>query len=340
MILIQVLDADNRVLLDRKVDNFPCTVGRSPLNDIVVPDRSVSGMHVLIEFDGIDIVLRDNGSSNGIYKGSKRVNEIRGGESVSCGVGKLRLVASKLEASVEKTQMLTLAQLSERSERNKKVNNKVPPRDETVAIEEFALSTRILFFTLALFLLAGEIFLKGLIDPKDIAIAVIESLVTILLVAGAVSILSRLISKAWRFWDFLALGATTYCYDSVLNLARQTVDFNWTTKLANQATSAAGLLSFVLYFLVCRAVFARFSWAKFGIGFAVVALSLAGYGFLKEGRGRAEPEFTVKTWHKLDDTLVRVLRPLRSDTDSTTHLTELMNDDFDALEASRDPASN
>ncbi|HRI08945.1 MAG TPA: sigma 54-interacting transcriptional regulator, partial [Nannocystaceae bacterium] len=52
------------------------TVGRSPVNDLVLSDHSVSGMHVEILLDARGILLRDLGSTNGTQVHGLRVREV------------------------------------------------------------------------------------------------------------------------------------------------------------------------------------------------------------------------------------------------------------------------
>ena len=49
--------------------------GRNPLNDLVLSDDLISGFHFAIEFEAEAIVLRDLGSTNGVYIGGVRVRE-------------------------------------------------------------------------------------------------------------------------------------------------------------------------------------------------------------------------------------------------------------------------
>jgi hypothetical protein len=41
------------------------SIGRSPVNDLVLPDPSVSGQHASLIIDGSQVQLRDDGSKNG-----------------------------------------------------------------------------------------------------------------------------------------------------------------------------------------------------------------------------------------------------------------------------------
>ncbi len=51
-------------------------IGRSPENDIIMDDNSVSRQHASILIDGANYSVRDNGSSNGTYINGIRINGI------------------------------------------------------------------------------------------------------------------------------------------------------------------------------------------------------------------------------------------------------------------------
>jgi pimeloyl-ACP methyl ester carboxylesterase len=67
------------------------TIGRREMNDIPIPDGSVSQHHALIERRGDDYVIRDTGSSNGVWLGTQRIEEhrLRDGDVLSLGRAKL-----------------------------------------------------------------------------------------------------------------------------------------------------------------------------------------------------------------------------------------------------------
>ncbi|MBK8264885.1 MAG: sigma 54-dependent Fis family transcriptional regulator [Nannocystis sp.] len=52
------------------------TVGRSPVNDLVLTDTSVSGIHIELHLDERGVLLRDLGSTNGTIVAGLRVREI------------------------------------------------------------------------------------------------------------------------------------------------------------------------------------------------------------------------------------------------------------------------
>jgi len=62
---IRAVHLDGSILFEKEVEKFPVTIGRSNLNDLVVPDSSVSGNHLLINRSKDGIEVRDVGSTNG-----------------------------------------------------------------------------------------------------------------------------------------------------------------------------------------------------------------------------------------------------------------------------------
>ena len=67
------------------------TIGRGDRTDVSIPDESVSVQHALIERRGKDYVIRDTGSTNGLWLGKGRVEEhrLRDGDVLRLGRAKL-----------------------------------------------------------------------------------------------------------------------------------------------------------------------------------------------------------------------------------------------------------
>jgi pSer/pThr/pTyr-binding forkhead associated (FHA) protein len=66
------------------------TIGRGGGNDVSIPDESVSKQHARVERRGDGFVIRDAGSSNGVWLGKQRVEEhrLRDGDVLSLGRAK------------------------------------------------------------------------------------------------------------------------------------------------------------------------------------------------------------------------------------------------------------
>lgn len=52
-----------------------CTIGRSPLCQIVIQHNTVSRLHACIRREGVRYVLQDTGSTNGTFVNGRRIQE-------------------------------------------------------------------------------------------------------------------------------------------------------------------------------------------------------------------------------------------------------------------------
>lgn len=69
-----------RVTLGSEIKTFPVRpglayVGRSTLNDVVIPDATISQRHASIEYSRNGVFLKDLGSTNGTYVAGQQVKE-------------------------------------------------------------------------------------------------------------------------------------------------------------------------------------------------------------------------------------------------------------------------
>lgn len=86
--MIQLVISKRGEVLGRGVFSQPTvTIGRSPENDVVVDDPAFSCFHALIESSGGRWVLRDRGSTNGVFHCGLRVAEwaLNDGDEVAVG---------------------------------------------------------------------------------------------------------------------------------------------------------------------------------------------------------------------------------------------------------------
>ena len=70
------------------------TVGRSEQNDVVLPDRSVSSLHAVIEDHGAGWTVRDLASTNGTWVGGQRIwgeRRLQAGDDIRFGNVRARL---------------------------------------------------------------------------------------------------------------------------------------------------------------------------------------------------------------------------------------------------------
>ncbi|MFW6367468.1 MAG: FHA domain-containing protein, partial [bacterium] len=72
-IIVQANEGERRY----RLESFPCRLGRSKSCEIVVPDSSISSHHATVK-QGSDgcLYLVDNDSTNGVYRGTERVQRV------------------------------------------------------------------------------------------------------------------------------------------------------------------------------------------------------------------------------------------------------------------------
>jgi hypothetical protein len=74
MILLKIYEEDHCIL--RKIDWYPCVIGRSMHVDISVGHLSVSGRHAAIEAFEDHFIIRDLGSFNGLFHNGVKVESV------------------------------------------------------------------------------------------------------------------------------------------------------------------------------------------------------------------------------------------------------------------------
>lgn len=74
MILLRIYEDDHCVL--KKIDWYPCVIGRSMHSDVSVGHSSVSGRHAIIEAFEDSFILRDFGSTNGVFHNGAKVESL------------------------------------------------------------------------------------------------------------------------------------------------------------------------------------------------------------------------------------------------------------------------
>ncbi len=74
------------------VSSFPCRIGRVQGNEIVIPDRSISSLHAVLELHGGDqIQIEDQWSTNGIYLDTRRVSQLLVNRLLRLNLGNVRV---------------------------------------------------------------------------------------------------------------------------------------------------------------------------------------------------------------------------------------------------------
>jgi hypothetical protein len=98
VIAVRVL-RQGAVVREQVLRDLPVRVGRSPDNDVVLFDPSVSRAHAVIEADAAgDLVVRDLGSRNAVHLGPRAVSEAHGARVVRCLLGRVEIEVERLGA--------------------------------------------------------------------------------------------------------------------------------------------------------------------------------------------------------------------------------------------------
>ncbi len=193
-----------------KVENFPCTIGRSIQNTIVLSDDSISAEHAMIEkqSDGT-FILRDLDSTNGIFFEGKRFGQIilRDNGIVKCGDIKITTLLS--DERLEKTRQIELpAEFKTKSQK---------------------LTQRILLLGLVLIL---QIYTHSyLMDPID-SEKMIDVLISIVVMGGLVfgisglaAVITKVQHKKYDFLKYLDATLMTVVAWLFFMLIKNRVDF-------------------------------------------------------------------------------------------------------------------
>lgn len=87
--LVRLDDGSSRV---HELKTAHCTVGRTPDNDIQVPEAFMSRCHAVLELDAESATVEDQGSTNGVYVNNLRVRreQLKDGDLVSFGKAHFR----------------------------------------------------------------------------------------------------------------------------------------------------------------------------------------------------------------------------------------------------------
>ncbi len=176
------------------------SVGRSPINDIVLEDSTVSAEHCKIQIDGDDITVVDKNSQNGIIHNDEILSDVKLGLEGTIQIGTFKL-SLRLDDSLEKTTQLNLANFIDK---RKLVND--------IGIFTF------LFFLIGSFEFFLQNYDQSYLKVFNHLLAEILGFTGITLIAMLVA---RIFSRKYRFKPIIRLVLHLTVYGSLLYIAIQ-----------------------------------------------------------------------------------------------------------------------
>ena len=188
MIVLRFKNSSWNAPVVHKIDKFPCSIGRSIQNTIVLADDSVSAEHAVIERrDDGSFILRDLKSTNGILSEGTRFDQILLHDQGIVKCGDIEMTTLLSDERLEKTRQIEL------------------PAEFKTKTQKLAKSILIRLFLMAVFIFANMI----LSDPMDKEVW-IDLLLNILLmsvvafgVSGLIAIITKVQHKKYNYLHYL-----------------------------------------------------------------------------------------------------------------------------------------
>jgi hypothetical protein len=172
-----------------RIGQFPCKIGRSAANHIVIMDDSVSTEHAEIrKEDQGGITIYDLNSTNGIYFNQSKVDSIpiQKSETLYIGSVVVEIINYIQDEFEEKTRIINIEEIFQTEK--KRV-------DERRNILIQLITPIFIFIAITLFYKVFYQYIRG----KDFLYMVLSLLVTCFLITAPVSFFSKIISKKFNF---------------------------------------------------------------------------------------------------------------------------------------------
>ncbi|MCO4794189.1 MAG: FHA domain-containing protein [Bacteriovoracaceae bacterium] len=175
----------------QKVDSFPCSIGRSIKNSIVLSDDSISAEHAIIEkqTDG-SFILKDLDSTNGILFEGKRYGQIvlRDHGHIKCGDVEISTLLG--DERLEKTRVIEL------------------PKEFQTSKKKRLKRTASSCLAIVLLIVLNEFLADPLRSENwiDILLSSLISLLVLLGVSGMISVVSKVQHKKYDFLKYLDIS--------------------------------------------------------------------------------------------------------------------------------------
>lgn len=325
MILLSIFGPKGDLFLQRPLDRLPLVVGRSQEADLVLEDEKASRKHCVIEMgpDGIPL-LRDLGSSNGLEVGGKKVERVKINEDFEARVGHHRLVFKIIAGNEESTRIVHIPQApqplpSSNPAPQPVADDSKSPLPWQVFAVVLTLSTLIKLRT-------------QMEEAVWILLFQLGVLLSSLLPALVVSLLSRLNTGKFRFGGFVSLyGSAILAIGSFLSL-RASLDFS--PPLSALCVLANGLIVSAVFARTLELIrFLRPRRARIvGLLFAILgAIGTLGVWSSQQKLAKG----LVTDGASFRDPLARFIPSLATPAVPTGHLLEKLSQDQGKLEAER-----
>ena len=180
----------------QKIETFPCRIGRSIKNRVVLDDPSISIDHAIINFDSEGYYIQDLGSTNGIIFEGERKDIVRINQNCTFYVGSLRVEIIFGEEILDKTRIIHL------------------PASIIFHNQKKMIILSVLYFSILTLLSYLHEYLLNPIDKKNflnIIWIIVSGFIVLLITSGAFSIFSKIHVKKYRLFTFFSFFALWSC---------------------------------------------------------------------------------------------------------------------------------
>ena len=206
MITLKIKAENSLIPTVVSIHTFPCRIGRSLKNNIILEDPSISKEHAILNFDNQGPYLMDLGSTNGIFdQDNAKQEKIYISHATCFRIGDLRCEAflDLNDESLEKTRFIHLPAYN-------------------LSKQHFRFNKNfIIFFSLFFLLSLTSKYISAPIDKKTFGLLLLEVVLGIgvlYALAGLISLVSKVHVKQYRYNTYLIFFLKWAVYFSVLKL--------------------------------------------------------------------------------------------------------------------------
>ncbi|MBI3543222.1 MAG: FHA domain-containing protein [Deltaproteobacteria bacterium] len=304
---------------------FPCTIGRSAENNLVLDDPSISARHALLDARPEGIFLVDLGSTNGVVVDGAGHAEIQLREgSLRAHLGAIELELRLDKGDLERTQPFSILRaehepVASRSGPGTGVASATTTfREDAIAAGVMSLATLAASYLVS-FVVSGRYTLRLALVPGLVVLGVALG------IAAVLSLFLKLVAKRFRFLRLLAIVLVLPVFLFSMRPLDALLDGNVETPWLATGVSwimAAAFLGFWIHRLV-RLFGPRLARRRSALVTAAIAGVLLGTMSLQEYLGghkfRGDVGVTVRTFapetHGLDRALSDLERAAKAATD-------------------------